>query len=89
MNWKNLLESLAGVVALAGGLAITFGKVGAGIGLVVSGAALIITAFKDIVTNGANLQNTLMLIAGILATGIGFTFLTKSVLPLAQPFSWQ
>lgn len=83
VNWKNLLESLAGVVALAGGLAITFGKVGAGIGLVVSGAALIITAFKDIVTNGANLQNTLMLIAGILATGIGFTFLTKSVLPLA------
>lgn len=83
VNWKNLLESLAGVVALAGGLAITFGKVGAGIGLVVSGAALIITAFKDIITNGANLQNTLMLIAGILATGIGFTFLTKSVLPLA------
>ena len=83
VNWKHLLESLAGVVALAGGLAITFGKVGAGIGLVVSGAALIITAFKDIVTNGANLQNTLMLIAGILATGIGFTFLTKSVLPLA------
>lgn len=83
VNWKNLLESLAGVVALAGGLSIAFGKVGAGIGLVVSGAALIITAFKDIATNGANLQNTLMLIAGILATGIGFTFLTKSVLPLA------
>lgn len=83
VNWKNLLESLAGVVALAGGLAITFGKVGAGIGLVVAGAAMIITAFKDICDNGANLQNTLMQIAGILATGIGFTFLTKSVLPLA------
>lgn len=83
VNWKNLLESLAGVVALAGGLAITFGKVGAGIGLVVAGAAMIITAFKDIYDNGANLQNTLMQIAGILATGIGFTFLTKSVLPLA------
>lgn len=83
VNWKNLLGALAGTAALAGGLALAFGKVGAGIGLVVSGAALIITAFKDIVTNGANLQNTLMLIAGILATGIGFTFLTKSVLPLA------
>jgi hypothetical protein len=82
VNWKNLLESLAGVVALAGGLAIAFGKVGAGTGLVVSGAALIITAFKDIVTNGANLQNTLMLIAGIVATGLGFFFLTGSVIPL-------
>lgn len=82
VNWKNLFESLAGVVALAGGLAIAFGKVGAGIGLVVSGAALIITAFKDIVTNGANLQNTLMLISGIVATGLGFFFLTGSVIPL-------
>lgn len=82
VNWKNLLESLAGVVALAGGLAIAFGKVGAGIGLVVSGAALVITAFKDIVTNGANLQNTLMLISGIVATGLGFFLLTGSVIPL-------
>lgn len=83
VNWGNLLEMLAGTAALAGGLAIAFGKVGAGIGLVVAGAAMIITAFKDICDNGANLQNTLLLIAGILATGIGFTFLTKSVLPLA------
>lgn len=83
VNWGNLLEMLAGTAALAGGLAIAFGKVGAGIGLVVAGAAMIITAFKDICDNGANLQNTLLLISGILATGIGFTFLTKSVLPLA------
>lgn len=82
VNWKNLLGSLAGAAALAGGLAIAFGKVGAGIGLVVAGAAMIITAFKDICDNGANLQNTLMLIAGIVATGLGFFFLTGSVIPL-------
>ena len=58
VNWKNLLGSLAGTAALAGGLALTFGKVGAGIGLVIAGAAMIITAFKDICDNGANLQNT-------------------------------
>lgn len=83
VNWKNLLEMLAGTAALAGGLAIAFGKVGAGIGLVVAGAAMIITAFKDICDNGANLQNTLLLIAGIIATGLGFFFLTGSVIPLA------
>ena len=38
VNWKNLLGSLAGTAALAGGLALTFGKVGAGIGLVIAGA---------------------------------------------------
>lgn len=83
VNWKNLLGSLAGAAALAGGLAIAFGKVGAGIGLVVAGAGMIITAFKDICDNGANLQNMLMLIAGIVATGLGFFFLTGSVIPLA------
>ena len=83
VNWKNLLEMLAGTAALAGGLAIAFGKVGAGIGLVIAGAAMIITAFKDICDNGANLQNTLLLIAGIVATGLGFFFLTGSVIPLA------
>lgn len=83
VNWKNLLGSLAGTAALAGGLALAFGKVGAGIGLVIAGAAMIITAFKDICDNGANLQNTLMLISGIVATGLGFFFLTGSVIPLA------
>ena len=83
VNWKNLLGSLAGTAALAGGLALAFGKVGAGIGLVIAGAAMIITAFKDICDNGANLQNTLLLIAGIVATGLGFFFLTGSVIPLA------
>lgn len=83
VNWKNLLGSLAGTAALAGGLALAFGKVSAGIGLVIAGAAMIITAFKDICNNGANLQNTLMLIAGIVATGLGFFFLTGSVIPLA------
>ena len=82
VNWKNLLGSLAGTAALAGGLALAFGKVGAGIGLVIAGAAMIITAFKDICDNGANLQNTLMLIASIVATGLGFFFLTGSVIPL-------
>lgn len=83
VNWENLLGSLAGTAALAGGLALAFGKVGAGIGLAIAGAAMIITAFKDICDNGANLQNTLLLIAGIVATGLGFFFLTGSVIPLA------
>lgn len=81
-DWGNLLESLAGAAALAVGLYIAFGKVGAGIGLIVAGAALIVTAFKDICENGATLQNVLALIAGIVATGLGFSLLTGSTLPL-------
>lgn len=82
VDWGNLTEILAGAAAAAFGLYTAFGKVGAGIALVISGAAMIVTAFKGIISNGANLKNTLLLIAGIVATGLGFFFLTGSVIPL-------
>lgn len=82
VDWGNLTEILAGAAAAAFGLYTAFGKVGADIALVISGAAMIVTAFKDIISNGANLKNTLLLIAGIVATGLGFFFLTGSVIPL-------
>lgn len=84
VDWENLTEILAGAAAAAFGLYTAFGKVGAGIALIISGAAMIVTAFKDIISNGANLKNTLLLIAGIVATGLGFFFLTGSVIPLVM-----
>lgn len=82
VNWKNLLGSLAGAAALAGGLALAFGKVGAGIGLVVSGAALLVTAFHDMMEGGMNLENTLMSVAGLMIVGLGIAVLTGSWIPL-------
>lgn len=82
VNWKNLLGSLAGAAALAGGLALAFGKVGAGIGLVVSGAALLVTAFHDMMEGGMNLENTLMIVAGLMIGGLGIAVLTGSWIPL-------
>ena len=82
VDWGNMAEIIGGVAAAALGLYKVFGKIGAGIALIVGGAAMIVTAFNDIIDNGANLQNTLLLIAGIVATGLGFFFLTGSVIPL-------
>lgn len=82
VNWANLIEILGGAAAAALGLYLTFGKVGAGIGLVVAGAAMVVTAFRDIDQNGLNLKNTLLMIAGIVSTGLGFWFLTGNVFPL-------
>nr|DAM43112.1 MAG TPA: minor tail protein [Caudoviricetes sp.] len=82
INWGNLGELLLGTTALVGGLALAFGKVGAGIGVVIAGGALLITAFNDIATNGTNLKNTLALLAGLVLTGLGFFILTGSVIPL-------
>ena len=82
VDWANLIEILGGAAAAALGLYLTFGKVGAGIGLVVAGAAMVATAFRDIDQNGLNLKNTLLMIAGIVSTGLGFWFLTGNVFPL-------
>lgn len=82
VNWENLLGSLAGAAALAGGLALAFGKVGAGIGLVVSGAALLVAALHDMMEDGMNLENTLMSVAGLMIGGLGIAVLTGSWIPL-------
>ena len=82
VDWANLIEILGGAAATALGLYLTFGKLGAGIGLIVAGAAMVVTAFRDIDQNGLNLKNTLLMIAGIVSTGLGFWFLTGNVFPL-------
>lgn len=82
VTWGNLAEMIGGLTAMAFGLYLAFGPVAAGISLVVGGIALLVTAFKDAMDNGWNLQNTLLAIAGIVATGLGFFFITNSVIPL-------
>lgn len=82
VDFDNLTEIIMGATMVVFGLYKAFGKTGGGIALVVAGAAMLVTAFNDIVENGATLQNTLLLIAGIVATGLGFFVLTGSVIPL-------
>lgn len=82
LDWSNFLEILAGAGILVAGLALAFGAVGAGIGLVVAAAALFVTAIHDMIDNGVNLKNVLMLITGILSAGLGISILTKSWVPL-------
>ncbi len=77
-NLKNMLLALAGMAA---GAALAFGTLGAGIALVVGGIALLVLGIKDLIENGMNLENTLTLIAGLMATGIGLSLLTGSFIP--------
>ncbi len=82
VDWGNMAEMILGLAAATGGLYIAFGSVAAGIMLVVGGLALLVTGFRDVMQNGFNLQNTLLAIAGIIATGLGITLLTGSIIPL-------
>lgn len=81
VSWDNFIQMVAGAVGVAAGLALAFGPVAAGISLVVTGIGMLITGFHDAMENGWNLQNTLLSIAGILATGIGIGLITGSFIP--------
>lgn len=82
IDLKNMIKIIAGLTAVVVGLYIAFGSVAAGIALVVGGAALIVLAFKDIMDNGLNLHNVLVLIAGLLAAGLGISLLVGNFIPL-------
>ena len=82
IDMQNFLGMLAGVAALAGGLAIAVGSTAAGIALVIGGLAMLVVGIKDVIENGFTLENTLTIIAGLLAAGLGIGLLTGNWIPL-------
>jgi hypothetical protein len=83
LNMQNTLTIIAGAAALAGGLALALGGVAAGISLVVTGLIMLVIGIKDMVENGKTMQNTLLIVSGILAAGIGIGLLIGSWIPAA------
>ena len=81
LDWSNLLGMLLGA-ALVAGLALAFGKVGAAIGLIITGIVEMVAGIHDADVNGWNLKNTLLTIAGLISSGLGISLLTKSWIPL-------
>lgn len=82
VNADNLLGIIGGLAIAMGGFYILLGPTAAGITAVVGGISLLVLGFKDIISNGANLANTLTVVAGIIMTGLGISILTGSLLPL-------
>lgn len=82
LDWDNFLGMLVGAAALVAGLALAFGKVGAAIGLIITGVAELVAGFHDADVNGWDLKNTLLTITGIISSGLGISLLTGSWIPL-------
>ena len=82
VSMDNFLQMLAGAAALAAGLGIAFGTVGAGIGLIVGGLTLLVTGLHDAIENGWTFENMLSTVAGLLMGGLGISLLTGSWIPL-------
>lgn len=78
----SLIDKLKGAAVLAGLLGVAFGKVGAGVGLLVGGIMLLIDAIKDAEINGWNFENTLQAVAGLLMGGLGISLMVGSWIPM-------
>lgn len=82
VSMDNFLEMLKGAAELTLGLWIAFGKLGAGIGMVVSGLVMFATGLHDALENGWSFENMLSTVAGLLMSGLGIAVLTGSWIPL-------
>ncbi|MBP3884072.1 MAG: hypothetical protein J6D54_03925, partial [Olsenella sp.] len=74
LNMGNLLEMLGGAALLISGLGLAFGKVGAGIGAIISGLVIYATSLKDALTNGLNEINLFGMAAGTGLAVLGSIF---------------
>lgn len=73
---KTLTEQLIGTGIIVGGLALLFGAVGAAIGLLVGGVAMLVTGFREFIKTGEMTNTTLATIeGGIFAVGGGLAIL--------------
>lgn len=77
-----IASALATALLLFLALGKTMGPIAAGISLIVTGLLMLVTGFRDAMKNGWSLENLLLSIAGILATGIGIGILIGSWIPL-------
>lgn len=77
-----IASALATALFLFLALGKTLGPIAAGISLIVTGLAMLVTGFHDAMGNGWNFENLLLSIAGIIATGLGIAILTGSWIPL-------
>ena len=79
VSWTNLGGMVLGATLLIGGLALAFGPVAAGIASVIAGAAMLIVGIHDVMENGVNFKNGLLIVAGVFTT----LFLTAGVVVAA------
>ena len=64
LDWDSFTGILVGLGMVVGGLALLFGGWGAAIGAAISGIIMVVLAIKDLITEGYNLKNGLLLVIG-------------------------
>ena len=87
LDWGNMALMVGGLSVAVTGLyfaikpfSTTLAPIVAGIAAVAGGLVLVVTGVKDFISNGATLQNTIMIIGGAIAIAVGLATAGLSVL---------
>lgn len=71
IDWGNFALVLSGVAAIVTGLTLKFGEQAGGIGALTGGIAILVLGIKDLIKNGASLENILTIVAGAIGIVTG------------------
>lgn len=71
IDWGNFAAVLGGIGAIVAGLTLKFGATAGGVGALVGGIAMLVLGVKDMIENGASLENILMTVAGAITVVTG------------------
>ena len=83
IDWGNLSGMLLGMLAIAGGLALVFGPVGAAVGLLVTSIGLVVLAIKEWIETGElSDEACAALVLGIVGIGAAISILIGGPIPL-------
>lgn len=80
VDWGNLALMIGGVAVAITAIGVSSNLAYTGIALIVSGIALFVIGLHDIINNGANAKNTILLLAGAVATAIGIVITMSKAL---------
>lgn len=69
LDWSNFAEILVGIGITVGGLALSFGALGAQIGGIVGGVVMMVIGIKDAITEGLNWTNGALTAGGATLVG--------------------
>ena len=84
IDWKNFAETLGGVALVIGGIILAFGGAAGAFASVIAGVALFVVALKDMIKNGASVENVIMMIAAALMVAIPIVIAFNTAL-IANP----
>lgn len=80
VDWQNFTLLLSGVALAITSIAVSSDPLYAGIAMIAGGITMFVVGLRDLINNGANAKNTILMLTGAITTAIGVLITISQVL---------